>query len=555
MTDTIENAHNRPATLVEADRALQGNALLSPLDSDEQANQTLELPPSVRSMLAPLIAALRWCAVVLGTALTAADATDGDVGLVVTTSICLYLTTWRTMRPIRLGAQDRTQWIMGITDTALLGAAVGVNDGLLSPFAFCVAAAAAVAAFGWGVRHGLAALGGGVLAMGISSVISGGSLGLSSRAGWFVLATTVIIVGLLGVVRNRLVETEQRRAQLAGRIDALQKPTSCSMCSTEWLERSPRRSTSNRPSTPPVPSSRDTFKASVIGLLTLSEVNNTWSPLLAEGLAIPPTIAHDGIPDHLRAMLTPTSRFWWPTCHAAGWAQRRAAGSTPLSARGARSWAYWPSNTRPPVTTRARCPAARRRCRSTRLDHRQRALVPPTPHPGRRGRARPNRPRPPRPAGTVAHLYQLRARAHQVRVHATLGELDALHQDVQRAIDELRETLRQMRTTVTDSQPLAAVTADLVDAFRARTGINLEFSSDDQDDRLPVRSRTKSCGSCKKHSTTSTSTQTPLRWRSIGMSDRMPPACELSTTEMVSTNRVVFVRPRLVWWACENAPK
>lgn len=125
------------------------------------------------------------------------------------------------MRPIKLGSPDRTQWVMGITDTALLGAAVGVNDGLQSPFAFCVAAAAAVAAFGWGIRHGLAALGGGIIAMGVSSLISGGQLGLGSEAGWIVLGSMVIVVGSLGMVRNRLVETEHRRVRLAGRIDAL----------------------------------------------------------------------------------------------------------------------------------------------------------------------------------------------------------------------------------------------------------------------------------------------------------------------------------------------
>ena len=193
--------------------------------------------------------------------------------------------------------------LMGITDAALLGAAVGVNEGLLSPFVACVGAAAAVAAFGWGVRHGLAALGGGIVAMGVSSLISGGSLELDSPIGWFVLGTMVIAVVTLGIIRDRLAETEKRRVQMAGRLDALAETNQL----LHVLNRVARTLPSSLDLQQAVEATRgqltETFNASVVGLLTLSEVNDTWAPLIADGLAIPPKVPNDAIPDHLRACL------------------------------------------------------------------------------------------------------------------------------------------------------------------------------------------------------------------------------------------------------------
>ncbi|MGI9622591.1 MAG: GAF domain-containing protein, partial [Acidimicrobiales bacterium] len=264
----------------------------------------LAVPPTVRAMLPPLIAALRWCAVVLGVALEAPNATDGDVALVLTTSICLYLTTWRTMRPIRLGSEERSQWVLAITDTALLGAAVGVNDGLMSPFAFCVVAAAAVAALGWGVRHGLAALGAAVLSMGVSAAIADGSVGLTEPSGWLVLATMVIAVVTLGVIRTRLIETEQQRMQMAGRIDALAETNQL----LHVLNRVARTLPSSLDLQQALEATRsqltNTFDANVVGLLTFSEANDTWAPLIADGIAIPPTLTSHEFPEQLQASLS-----------------------------------------------------------------------------------------------------------------------------------------------------------------------------------------------------------------------------------------------------------
>jgi signal transduction histidine kinase len=49
------------------------------------------------------------------------------------------------------------------------------------------------------------------------------------------------------------------------------------------------------------------------------------------------------------------------------------------------------------------------------------------------------------------------------------GELDRLYTDVQTAIGELRETLRQLRSEVTEERSFAVVARELIDRFNART--------------------------------------------------------------------------------------
>jgi signal transduction histidine kinase len=67
-----------------------------------------------------------------------------------------------------------------------------------------------------------------------------------------------------------------------------------------------------------------------------------------------------------------------------------------------------------------------------------------------------------------------------------LEELSQLYSDVQAALDELRETLRQLRSGVSEAEPLALLGRDLVARFADRSDVTATFTASRQDARLPV---------------------------------------------------------------------
>jgi signal transduction histidine kinase len=69
---------------------------------------------------------------------------------------------------------------------------------------------------------------------------------------------------------------------------------------------------------------------------------------------------------------------------------------------------------------------------------------------------------------------------------ARVEELTRLHGDVQAALDELRETLRQLRSGVNEEQPLSVVGRDLVTRFAERSDVEATFVVAHPGDRLPV---------------------------------------------------------------------
>lgn len=65
-------------------------------------------------------------------------------------------------------------------------------------------------------------------------------------------------------------------------------------------------------------------------------------------------------------------------------------------------------------------------------------------------------------------------------------ELSQLYTDVQTALDELRETLRQLRAEVNEQRPLAQVGQELVQRFADRTDIDVRFETINPGETLPV---------------------------------------------------------------------
>jgi hypothetical protein len=56
---------------------------------------------------------------------------------VVTLAVCLFITTWRTIIPVRLGSPELGDRVPALHRRVLLSVAVGYGGGIESPFIFC----------------------------------------------------------------------------------------------------------------------------------------------------------------------------------------------------------------------------------------------------------------------------------------------------------------------------------------------------------------------------------------------------------------------------------
>jgi signal transduction histidine kinase len=464
-----------------------------PFGGLDDATRSFALPPAVRASVSPAIATLRWGAVGFGMAFAAPDAFSGSYAAVATVAICIFVTTWRTVIPIRLASARLQDRVVAFTDVAVLGFAVGVDGGLESPFIFSLMAAMVVVAFGWGYQAGW-----GALAIGAATMVVGIPLGTEGFAeqgdGQRDLALALVLVAAVAAsafMRGRLLDSESRRGSLAGEVESLSDanellslvnrvartlPTSLTL--REALDASRRQL-------------EQTFEPRVICLLALDEHAEEWIPKLADGCVLHPAYRTAALPEPLATALSRPKPLL----------RRDLADTEPelriLSTSG--SGLY------------------------VRLDTRDAtigllALEHPDPDHFDERHVRQLQGMAEVLALTIdnarwfGRLRTLGAEEERIRLardlHDRLGqwltyigfelerimgsepartdELRRLYDDVQAALDELRETLRQLRSGVNDEQPLSIVGRELVTRFSERSDVAATFTVAHPGDRLPV---------------------------------------------------------------------
>ncbi len=459
----------------------------------DDATRRIALPPSVRASVSPAISALRWGAVGYGLVLVAPDAFGGSYAAVVTVAVCLFITTWRTIIPIRLASPLLADRAPAFGDVVVIGLAVGYGGGIESPFIFSLMIVMLVAAFGWGYTAGAVAV-----LTGFAAMIAGVLLGPSTPAAQFndQRDLTVYLTIMLGVitaaaVRARLIESEKRRVALAGQVESLSEanglltlvnsvartlPTSLTL--REALHTAQRQIT-------------DTFDARVVCLLTLDENAEEWVPKLAEGCVLRPGYRTEGLPSPLLDALASNG----PVLRTDLRDPNRSHGIVESSGSGlyvrleARDTAIGLLGLEHPEVGRfdnrdVRVLTGLAEVLALTIDN----------------------------ARWFGRLRSLGAEEERVRLardlHDRLGQwltyigfelerimandtprvedLDRLHHDVQAALDELRETLRQLRSGVTEEQPLAVIARDVVARFGERADIDCSFTVLHPENRLPV---------------------------------------------------------------------
>ena len=251
----------------------------------------LELPPDIRSNISPIITALRWGALLYGMVQAATLASEGSLNVVVTLSIALFLTVWRTFRPLRLAWEDFFDRSLPIVDGLILGGAVGASLGFDSPFIFCLLVAIAVASFGWGLLSGLLTILASLIAMSVVGVATGGPLNIGDVGGIAFLIALLAVAALVALVRDSLISRQREQIALSSRVDMLSE-TNEMLGILNQVARTLPESMDLREATNATTRELTTqFRAKTIGLLVRDDATSEWLPMITEGVEF-----HESVP-------------------------------------------------------------------------------------------------------------------------------------------------------------------------------------------------------------------------------------------------------------------
>lgn len=301
MTGKQDSESDRPSQNESTSGELLGVLRALRHDVVDEPGRLLDLGPAVAGSLAGVLAALRWGAFMVGLAWTATDASSGNLSVVITLTIAIFLSSWRTLRPLRLGDRKGGQLWFALSDVAILSAAAGFNEGLTSAFIGCVFVSVAVVAFGWGLYEGMWAA---TISLAITvgaALLATGDLTMPGALGVIALAGSAIFPGL---AHERLLQMEGRRVIQAERIGQLSETNhllgvlndlSRTLPSSLDLEEVLRTTREQL---------HDTFAYDRLVLLTYED--GTWSPQLQQNFNLPPVLESNQLPSPLLEAATST---------------------------------------------------------------------------------------------------------------------------------------------------------------------------------------------------------------------------------------------------------
>lgn len=459
----------------------------------DESTRSIALPPSARASVSPMISALRWGAVGYGLVLSAPAVFDGSYQAVVTLAVCLFITTYRTIIPIRLGSEKVSEQFAAFGDAAVLAFATGYGGGLESPFSFPVMIALVVVSFGWGYLDGCIAYLIAIAAMALGLAANGDSLlaQLNDQRSLALLLTMLLAVLTSAAVRTRLMEYERRRVALAGQVESLSEanrlltmvntvartlPTSLTL--REALETAQRRI-------------NETFDARVVCLLTLDEHTDEWVPKVAEACELRPAYRTTELPEPLAAArrrgepllrsnledLSPDQRLS-PGSGSGLYVQLVARNNT-IGLLGLEhpELGHFDERDIPVLTSLAEVLALT--IDNARWFGRLRLLGAEEER-GRLARDLHDR------LGQWLTYIGLELEQIMAGDSPARTDLERLHGDVLQALEELRGALHQLRTGVTEDQPFSVVAAEVVRRFGEQAGLDATLTVVHPDQRCPV---------------------------------------------------------------------
>lgn len=439
----------------------------------------------------PATTVLRWASVGYGLVAIAPDRVGSGWDDVVLLALCVFLTTLRTIMPLNLGSDDRLDRALPLVDVAVFAVAVGLSGATESPWLLCLLTAVGLAAYGWGNRFALWA---GVLAVASVTLLvelSGGSLSDRLDDAGDLLAVVSLALAAAGglFLRSRAIEAARLVQRTGGELARLRSANELLRELTDVALTLPGAFTLREA----LSRSRDLLGTYMdprtVVLVTLDENTDEWTPKITDRAAMRAAYERDELPEPLRLALdvartvvrnasSDGNGFIGPDSHSGIYMV--------LHARGHAIGVLALEHPDPghfddvdPVLREGLGDVIALSVDNARWFARLRSLG------AQEERVRVARDVHDRLGQWMTYLKMELERMCSAD-EVTTEELQRVHDDAAFALDELRETLRQLRSGVTDERPLSVLGRELVERFADRSDVAARFLVRNPDQQLPV---------------------------------------------------------------------
>lgn len=447
-------------------------------------------PRSVTGLgrLGPLVTFLRWASLIVGVALvpTTGDATSP----VLLISICVLLanTIFRTIRPLRLQPATWRAEALLLADLALPVVLITLTGNWSSPLILTPLPTVILAAYGWGYREGIAAAVLTGATIGMVDVLSGVSED-ALRTG--ILASVVVVLAALvgGFTRQLWLEAERRQQESQDQItrmslanDLLHKLHSVVQTLPSSLDLSDVVTSAQE-------RIRELVDSTVSVVIVPDDASDLWRVELAEGTRLPTTLLPAELPLVLTRALATNGvvrvNDLTPGTDAACGATSRSVLATALRAHDrvvglvsiehSEADAYSEEDA---SLIAGLADSLALAVDNARWFSRLRTLG------AEAERARIARDLHDNVAQSLAYVgFEL----DRLATAQSDPQLRELQQVVRGVVADLRETLYQLRATVSENQDLVEVAREYITRWSARTGIETEFAPRTAGRRVPLQ--------------------------------------------------------------------
>lgn len=439
----------------------------------------------------PAITVLRWSSVGYGVVAIAPERVGVGWTDVFLLAICVFLTTLRTIMPLELGATDRLGRATPLVDVVVFAIVVGWSGGTESPWLLCLLTAVGLAAYGWGRRVALLAGACAVVVVTGATQVSGGRFAEYFNDTGDLLATVSLALTAAGglFLRTRVIEATRLVQQRGGELARLNAANALLEELTEIALTLPGAFTLREVLDRTRQLLRTHMDPRTVVLMTIDEASGEWTPKITDRVSMRASYHRSDLPDPLLAALDAgdtrelrTDRgdegFISEDSRSGDYMVLRARGQViGLLAMEHPDPAHFESTD--PVLREGLADVIALTVDNARWFARLRSLG------AEEERLRVARDVHDRLGQWMTYLkMELERLANSDTVDRT--ELGRLHDDAAFALDELRETLRQLRSGVSDDRPLSVLGGDLVERFADRSDVAARFVVRHPEQRLPV---------------------------------------------------------------------